>query len=464
MVSLPINKILQGHTLDILKGFPDESIDMIITSPPYWSLRDYNTEPLIWDAKNGCEHEWSEDIVKKQDGGTHGLAPEYNEHRKFLSTSSFCSKCSAWRGSLGLEPDFNLFVKHLCDIFDEGKRVLKKTGTCWVNIGDTYYTKSGSSFENDNLNPKSREEIYQTTGLNLANEIRGMGLLESKNLTLVPFRFAIEMQKRGWIIRNVILWEKPNPMPTSVTDRFSVDFEYVFFFVKNKKYYFEQQIEEVAPATIERAKSAFNPGKSQHYGGLGHESQRDYSDRLLSGEILGRNKRCIWRIPTRALHEAHFAPYPEDLIETPIIAGSPEFVCKQCGKPREKIFSINQQEQEKSIEKSETKYDSLEQERDHRQGFDSSRDWIEPLRKFIGYSNCNCGAGFEPGIVLDPFMGSGTTALKAKKLGRNYIGIELNPEYVAMANSRVSVVSVCHSCIASKEDQKNLVIDEMWLI
>jgi hypothetical protein len=133
--------------------------------------------------------------------------------------------------------------------------------------------------------------------------------------------------------------------------------------------------------------------------------------------------------------------YPEQLIETPIRAGSPEFVCKKCGKPREKIFEVKQQEQIKSIEKSETKYESLEQERDVRQGFDSSRDWVEPIRKMIGYSDCGCNAGWDKGIIFDPFMGSGTTAVVAYQEGRNFIGTELNPEYIEIAMKRIDKLS-----------------------
>lgn len=108
-----INTVIQGNVIDVLKQIPSESIDTVITSPPYWSLRNYGTSPQIWDAKEGCEH----------DQEIH---------------SAFCKKCGAWKGELGLQPTFQLYIKHLCDIFDEIKRVLKNTGTCWVNLGDVY--------------------------------------------------------------------------------------------------------------------------------------------------------------------------------------------------------------------------------------------------------------------------------------------------------------------------------------
>ena len=258
---MDVNKILRGDALQVLKTLPSESIDCIVTSPPYWALRDYK--------------------IKEQ---------------------------------VGLESDFNDYIKKLCDIFDEGKRVLKKTGTCWVNLGDTYYTKSGGSFLNDQLNSNKR---IKKLGINRANAIRGKGLLEDKNLTLTPLRFAIEMQKRGWIIRNVIIWHKPNCMPTSVNDRFTVDFEYLFFFVKSKKYYFKQQREPHKLESIERTKHKWD----------GH---REYGSSFSGMDIKkmchpdGRNKRCVWSITTKSFKGAHFAVYPQELIETPIKAGCPE--------------------------------------------------------------------------------------------------------------------------------------------
>ena len=302
-IQIELNKIYCGDSLDILKKFPDKFIDCVVTSPPYWALRDYKI-----------------------------------------------------KGQLGLEPDFDDYINKLCNIFDEIKRVLKDEGTCWVNIGDTYYTKSGASFLNDNLNSNNR---IKEIGINRANAIRGRGLLEDKNLTLTPFRFAIEMQKRGWIIRNVIIWHKPNCMPTSVKDRFTVDFEYLFFFVKSRKYYFEQQREPHKLESIKRTKYKWDghrePGSS--YAGM---------DIKKMCHPNGRNKRCIWSIPTSSFRGAHFAVYPSELIDIPIKAGCPR-----------------------------------------------------------------------NGIVLDPFIGSGTTGAICKKLGRKFLGIDINPKYCKLAMKRI---------------------------
>lgn len=282
---MDLNKIYTGNALEILKTLPTSSINMTITSPPYWGLRDYKTTPVKW-----------------YDG---------------------------WIGELGAEPNFDAYINHLCDIFDEVKRILKNDGTCWVNIGDTY---------------------------------------RNKNLCLIPFYFAIEMQKRGWIVRNVIIWHKPKCVPTSVKDRFTVDFEYIFLFSKNKKYYFEQQFEPFKKSTFQRALYNFKDNKSLFYQGLNKKHQIEFHDKIKNKQLLGRNMRAVWSISPTVFHGAHVAVFTPALLEAPIKAGCPE-----------------------------------------------------------------------GGIVLDPFIGSGTTAVVANKLNRKWIGIEHNLEYIKLAKKRVSL-------------------------
>ncbi len=285
-----MNKVITGHALEVSKTLSDCSVDMCITSPPYWGLRDYKTTPAKW-----------------QDG---------------------------WIGELGAESNFNQYINHLCDVFDEIKRVLKDDGTCWINISDTY---------------------------------------NNKNLCLIPFRFAIEMQNRGWTARNVIIWQKPNATPSSAKDRFNADFEYLFFFSKNKKYYFKQQLEPLKQSTIARCKTGCGLNKGANYQGLNKTNFECLQKRMLDGTIKGRNVRSVWNIATASYKGAHFATYPKKLIEIPIKVGCPE-----------------------------------------------------------------------GGIVLDPFIGSGTTAVVAQNLNRNWLGIELNPEYAKLANERINKEVKCH--------------------
>lgn len=208
-------KILVGNALDVLRTLPSESVDCCVTSPPYWGLRDYKTEPIIWDGDEDCEHEWGDAIVRPpQTGGTksstlgeasggHAISPEKviesieRQMVKEPSASAFCQKCGAWRGQLGLEPTPQLYVQHLVAIFDEVKRVLKKTGTCWVNLGDTY--SATRSYQVDGT--KQVKGSQASKGMN-AN---GIGIPE-KSLVQIPSRFAIAMTDAGWILRNEIVW------------------------------------------------------------------------------------------------------------------------------------------------------------------------------------------------------------------------------------------------------------------
>lgn len=294
--------IIQGDALEQLKKLSDESVDCVVTSPPYWALRDYGVE-----------------------------------------------------GQLGLEPTFQEYITKLCNIFDEVKRVLKKSGTCWVNMGDTY-----GSAKSDIHNFPGR---YSTTHKDHLTQTKGVKGY-NKCLLQIPSRFAIEMSNRGWILRNEIIWHKPNCMPSSAKDRFTVDFEKVFFFVKSKKYWFETQYEPYTE-DLDRwgGEKLKADGESTWDEGTGQDT---YRDRNMRPNSNGRNKRCVWRINTKPFKEAHFAVYPEKLIEPMIKAGCPE-----------------------------------------------------------------------DGVVLDPFFGAGTTAVVAQKLNRKWLGIELNPEYIEIAEERL---------------------------
>lgn len=316
---MEVNKIYQGNSLDILKQMPNESINCVMTSPPYWALRAYKTEPQIWDGVKGCEHQWREQHYftagqsdKHTSGIIRGLEKDW--------IAGFCQNCSAWRGELGLEPDFNLYIKHLCDIFDEVKRVLRKDGTCWVNIGDTY----GGSLQGRGASAPSKSGFQDVAG-HSERFISGpppTANLMPKSLLMIPFRFAIEMCNRGWILRNTIIWHKRNCMPSSAKDRFTVDFEYLFFFTKYKKYYFETQYE----TAVTGAGMIQGIAKGKRFGGQANAkgTVSGFGERVLRNSLEGRNKRCVWSINPKPFKEAHFAVFPEELCITPIKAGCPE--------------------------------------------------------------------------------------------------------------------------------------------
>ena len=375
-MNLPINKILNGECLEHLKELPEKSINMCMTSPPYWALRDYGVD-----------------------------------------------------NQLGLEPTFDEYINKLCDIFDEVKRVLRDDGTCWVNIGDTY---SATRWTNNTDTGQPMNNFKD--GHRGINPIKETGNMPDKCLVMIPFRFAIEMVNRGWILRNTIIWHKRNCMPSSVKDRFTVDFEYLFLFSKNKKYYFETQYEPHTSKTDLDKRTNKTWSDKIADGGSGKQNKGRSREEFYGSQ--GRNKRTVWAINPKPFSEAHFAVYPEELCETPIKAGCPEFVCKKCGKSREKIFNYEKNEKIKEGI-SKNKYSNNKQESEVRQGFNSSRVYIEPTITQRGLTDCGCGEGFKPGIVLDPFFGSGTTGLVALKQNKKFIGIELNPEYIKIAQSRL---------------------------
>jgi len=442
-----INEIIHGNTFNVLKTLPDESVNCVVTSPPYWGLRDYGIEPVIWDGDKDCKHEWFINTTKISGGGysdkstLQGFSNKNTKGRQMDRDidnnidNAFCLKCNAWRGSLGLEPTFELYIKHLCDIFDEVKRVLRKDGTCWVNLGDTYWgggNNRGSSPEN--LSAKQ----FSNRGARGQVQNKWTKDYQAKSLCLIPQRFAIEMVNRGWILRNTIIWHKPNCMPSSAKDRFTVDFEYVYFFVKSKKYCFEQQFEawtDTNPYDTKRA------GKYIQYGGK-HKGSKDNKGVVVGDPVKGRNKRAVWTIPTKPFPEAHFAVYPEKLIEPMIKAGCPRYVCKKCGKARVKIYEKGRLISSSPDIPMVKKPRSEPQNKLIKQDLPKDPYGSLPKRelKEIGYTDCGCNAGFEGGIVLDPFMGAGTTAVVAKKLGRNYLGIEIKQEYIDIANKRIKVI------------------------
>lgn len=266
---LKVNKIYCGDALKVLKTFPDESINCVMTSPPYWALRDYGI-----------------------------------------------------KGQLGLEPTFQEFINKLCDIFDEVKRVLKKDGTCWVNMGDTYAsTPAGNKkikFDGDGVYGRLMKRHSQGGTSEMTAKPKNYGKIKIKCLCQIPSRFAIEMTSRGWILRNEIIWHKPNCMPSSVKDRFTVDFEKLFFFTKSKKYYFETQYEEVVNHSDAWYRNKLRQNKN-------YQLKKPYRHNFPIPKYPDKkNKRSVWKIPTKPFSQAHFAVYPQKLCVVPIRAGCPE--------------------------------------------------------------------------------------------------------------------------------------------
>lgn len=307
---MSIQKLLIGNSLHVLRTLEADSVDVCVTSPPYWGLRDYGSDPDIYGGAPDCTHEWMDHREPARGGVGHANVGANKDgianNRGHPTITAYCTKCGAWRGQLGLEPTPQEYITHLCDIFDEVYRVLKPTGSCWVNIGDTYNgNKNGNT--DTKKNPKAVGDGFRKP------EITGIG---KKSLIMIPARFAIEMCARGWILRNEVIWHKPNVMPQSMKDRFTVDFEKFYFFTKSPaKYYFKQQTE---PVTRPGAKGTYSHAKTGNDNPF--YSSRSYS----SDNDSVRNKRTVWSISTVANKEDHCAMFPPALIDTPIKACCPD--------------------------------------------------------------------------------------------------------------------------------------------
>lgn len=224
---------------------------------------------------------------------------------------------------LGLEKTPEEYVAKMVEVFKEVKRVLKKEGTCWVNMGDTYGGSGAGTWQNKPPDAKSKEVYTLPYGKSSVSKMRGTP--QDKCLLQIPSRFSIEMCDRGWILRNVIIWKKRNCMPSSVKDRFTVDFEYIFFFVKSRKYWFETQYESYVPNTDMTYRRKLRCGRKYGVKRPYEDNQPlSYNKTPSSVNPEGRNKRSVWEVNTKGFKGAHFAVFPEKLIETPIKAGCPK--------------------------------------------------------------------------------------------------------------------------------------------
>lgn len=317
-----INKIINSDCLSGLKQLPDGSVNCCVTSPPYFGLRDYGTT-----------------------------------------------------GQLGLEPNPKDYVSKLVEIFREVKRVLRDDGTVWLNIGDSYSHGGCGSRDNTRWPKQSRNDHLPVH----AKKNTGV---KPKELLGIPWRVAFALQEDGWYLRQDIIWNKPNPMPESVTDRCSKCHEYIFLLSKSSKYYFDNKSikEPIAASTIGRGKVDFGGAKGRAYKAGIKETDPNFRNgseqrgRTFDYEkscAEGRNKRSVWTVPVYPYKESHFATFPPELIRPCIRAG--------------------------------------------------------------------CPGG---GVVLDPFMGAGTTALVALQERRTYVGFELNPEYIKIIEKRLKIVEV----------------------
>ena len=293
----------------------DNSIQCVVTSPPYWGLRKYSGEQeLIWGDKN-CEHQW--DLENKQTGQKHWnqggeVIPNKDRivHNGGVIQTGFCSLCGAWKGAYGLEPTPEMYIEHTIEILREIRRVLRKDGVVFWDIGDSYmgsgqsrgkYHETGLIKSEDN-----RSSIKEKPVTQMKHDI-----LKPKDLCLIPFRVALEAQRDGWWVRSVIIWSKPNPMPESVTDRPTESHEYILMLTKSSKYYWDADAVRESSITGNGASQGKATGK--RFGGPDTNPVSGFGERELFNNPLGRNIRSVWEFPTHPYPEAHFAVFPEKL-------------------------------------------------------------------------------------------------------------------------------------------------------
>jgi DNA modification methylase len=327
-----LNRILVGDVRKRLAELPDAAVDCVITSPPYWALRDYGNSDQI-----------------------------------------------------GAEATVDDWAAEIAAVCDELARVLTPTGALWLDLGDSY-----ARHPRDGANRKS--------------------------LLLGPSRVALRLTGSGWLLRNIIVWRKTNPMPSSVTDRLATTHEFVYFFTRQHSYYFcLDDIREPTRTQPRRSRQAraheYPPRDAVPTLGGGTAPRVDLNQGLAAlkaagrdSHPLGKNPGDVWSTATASYRGAHFATFPVELVRRPILSTCPERVCSRCGAPWRRAPQLIQ----------------------------GRKLATGPLRPAC------CHHEWRPGIVLDPFVGSGTVPLAAEQHGRNWVGIELNPAYAELAEQRLA--------------------------
>jgi DNA modification methylase len=400
--------IHSGDCRTVMAEMEPESVQSVITSPPYFGLRDYGIAPSVWGGETH-EHEWGEwqavhdEREVTSSGKSRTTDPSYggDETRKFdgnhqkHTAGSFCP-CGAWLGVLGLEPTVELYVAHMVEVFRGIRRVLRWDGTVWLNLGDSYFsdTKGSGGTGKSGLMRDGRPEAQRirtadgSIGHQKFDQIRlsRSAGLKPKDRMMVPARVALALQADGWWLRDEIVWAKPNPMPSSVTDRTTPAHEMVYLLTRSARYFYDaeairepnvgtrhsdidggpQKLPDGSNANAGRSFRSKKPdGWDTGPGGHGtvHRNGREPGE--VAEIAFGRNKRSVWTIPTAPYPDAHFATFPPDLVTPMILAGS------------------------------------------------------------------------RPGdVVLDPFGGSGTVGMVAQMHSRRAVLIDLNPDYLAQCLRR----------------------------
>lgn len=403
---MEVNKIYCGNNLDILKTFEDNSIDCCITSPPYYGLRDYGTGHWVGGDPN-CPHKRLNKISKKNITGQ--AREEVGAGVGDAIYKSVCPLCGAVRvdEQIGLEETPEEYINRLVEVFREVKRILKDDGTLWLNIGDTYNnTKVGNTNE---INHRTNTDSFKKQLWNGA---------KPKDLIGIPWMLAFALRADGWYLRQDIIWHKPNPMPESVKDRCTKSHEYIFLLSKSPKYYFDYEaIQEVA--------TGYDGRKDTLLKGSDKYQNSDYLPDGTYSNSFASNGHERWKF--------------KNLIED--------------GQPPN-IMHMRRVDGHSDIQY------PIRNKRDV---------WSISTKPFKGahfatfpeelVRNCLLAGCREGGVVLDPFMGSGTVGVVAKQNFRKYVGIDLNEKYIELATNRIEY-GFCEEAV--KQDSDEISRKRLW--
>lgn len=372
-------RILTGDAIEQLKTLPDRSVQCVVTSPPYYALRDYGVP-----------------------------------------------------GQIGLEDTPQEYVARLVEVFREVRRVLRDDGTVFLNLGDSYAaSRSYQVPDNKHVDVGNNHGSHVPSGL------------KPKDMMGIPWRVAFALQDDGWWLRSDVIWSKANPMPESVTDRPTKSHEYIFLLTKSARYYWDQEAvkEEAVYEDHHNRYHTKSAKRVENNKNADNLAGNNAGLRGLMNETSGRNIRTVWNIATEPYSEAHFATFPTEIPRRCIKAGTSEKgCCPSCGAPLLRVVERRDVDQKANEVIKHDGVHGLKAGTSHDRVRSLSGATYQYVRgATVGWQpTCDCDAGDPaPCVVLDPFGGSGTTAAVAMELGQDAILCELNPEYAPLAINRI---------------------------